>query len=535
MRMTRRTILAGAALGGLMVPVGYEGARRWKKWWAEGGTPSEARVELADLPTQRLADLLRGVWQVDAPGVPALHGTTLLLDAGERGRGLRGYVDTYERLASNEYPRFKVIGDLVGANASQVRWRLMEHDPAPGAPGYCLKVKLTDLWGGVGVADNDLLSGNVTELHPDGGKTSTAFNARKLAFPEARERIPLAPAFAQWLVTPQHRLAHQLWHTVRDKWHLIGEDRRQALRGLGWQPGPRNEERDSRGRYKDRNGSGIDFLYMHRYMLGEAAKLGAPTPWRYFPLPRPAVETDRVAFIRYFENEDGRAIPPTWLAPGDESYSQGMAAIKSRDTYDGNFQVWESRYRDPDYLAKMTLGQFGSELELSLHDWLHMCWASVARAPTDGRPMPMARQPTDFAEPWFDASNDFLGDPFSSHVHPLFWGFHGWIDARIDDWFAAHRLFHPGEVSVAEIRGVQWFAQGKWVEQDNPWMGPVSHACADGPGIWMGTALESDLEMMKIALRLAVEPRATLGNAIDQAQERPWYARNLPGTPLQRT
>jgi hypothetical protein len=535
MRISRRTLLAGAALGGLMVPAGYEGARRARKWWAEGGTPSEARMELADVPTQRLADLLRGVWQVEAPQAPALHGTTLLLDAGERGRGLRGYLDTYDRLVSHEQPRFTVIGDLVGASPLQVRWRLLGLDPQPAAPSYCLTVKLTDLWGGVGVADNDLLTGTVTPLLPAGAASTTTFSARKLAFPEARERIPLAPAFTQWLVTPQHRLAHQLWHTVRDKWHLIGEDRRQALRGLGWQPGPRDSERDSRGRYKDSNGSGVDFLYMHRFMLGEAARLGGPGPWQFFPQPRPAVETDRVAFIRYFENQDGRSIPPTWLAPGDETYSQGMATIKSREVYDGNFQVWESRYRDPEYLAKMTLGQFGSELELSLHDWLHMCWASVARAPEGGQPMPMARQPTDFAEGWFGPGNDFLGDPFSSHVHPLFWGFHGWIDARIDDWRAAHDLFHPGELQVAEIRGVRWFRQGKWVEQDDPWMGPVSHGCADGPGIWMGTAVENDLEVMKVALRLAVEPRSTLGDALDQAKERPWYAHSLPSSPLQRT
>lgn len=535
MRMTRRTILAGAALGGLLVPVGYEGARRAKKWWAEGGTPSEARVQLADLSTQRLADLLRGVWVVETPGFPALQGTTLLLDAGERGRGLRGYLDAYDTLASGQVPRFQVIGDLVGASAGQVRWRLMDAKAGSGAPSYCLKVALTDLWGGVGVADNDLLRGHVTELFADGTTVSLPFTARKMAFPEAREQVPLAPAFAQWLITPQHRLAHQLWHTVRDKWHLLGDDRRQALRGLGWQPGPRGQERDSRGRYKDANGSGVDFLYMHRYMLGEAAKLGAPEPWQFFPLPRPAVETDRVAFLRYFENHDGRSVPPTWLAPGDETYSQGMAAIKSRETYDGNFQVWESRYRDPDYLARMTLGEFGSELELSLHDWLHMCWASVARGPADGKPVPMARQPTDFADAWFEPGNDFLGDPFSSHVHPLFWGFHGWIDARIDDWHAAHRLFHPGEVDTTEIRGVRWFAKGRWVDQDNPWMGPISHACADGPGIWMGSAMENDLDVMKIALRLAIEPRTSLGNALSLAEERPWYARNLPTTPVQRT
>ena len=74
---------------------------------------------------------------------------------------------------------------------------------------------------------------------------------------------------------------------------------------------------------------------------------------------------------------------------------------------------------------------------MTLHDWLHMCWASVPRDPLNGAPVPFARDPADFALRWFGPENDFLGDPFSSHVNPVFWGFHGWIDDRIEDWYRA--------------------------------------------------------------------------------------------------
>lgn len=86
--------------------------------------------------------------------------------------------------------------------------------------------------------------------------------------------------------------------------------------------------------------------------------------------------------MRYFDNHDGFALPPCWAAPDDSDYTQWVSAIKAAETYHSNFQVWESQYRDPRYLAKLTLGQLGSEMELGLHDWLHMRWASVPRDPS---------------------------------------------------------------------------------------------------------------------------------------------------------
>ena len=59
------------------------------------------------------------------------------------------------------------------------------------------------------------------------------------------------------------------------------------------------------GRSKDRNGSGIDFFFMHRHMLGKARSMQDLPSWQAFPMPQPELERDRQGFARYFDNHDG--------------------------------------------------------------------------------------------------------------------------------------------------------------------------------------------------------------------------------------
>ncbi|MCY1427045.1 hypothetical protein D9M71_428750 [compost metagenome] len=249
--------------------------------------------------------------------------------------------------------------------------------------------------------------------------------------------------------------------------------------------------------------------------------------WTHFPLPQPSVELDRQGFARYYDNHDGYCVPPSWRAPGDNAYGQWVSAIKAGETFCSNFQVWESQYQDPLYLSRLTLGAFGSELEMNLHDWLHMRWASVPRDPVKGAPVPFARDPADFAGRWYGAENDFLGDPFSSHVNPVFWGFHGWIDDRIEDWYRAHERYNPGQVRRLEVNGVQWFAPGRWVEVDDPWLGPVTHGCSTTPGMFPGKSVEMDVETMKLALRITFGDDDKIGDLVRRVPQRPWYARHL--------
>lgn len=540
MTISRRWFLAGLALTGAAVPAAYYGHRELTKP-DPTITPGEASFDVADVAGQRLANSLQGVWNIRFEGRDAgldglpREGLQVLLDIGHKGRGLNGFLDTFDALRGEPTPRYRVLGDLAGTNTTELSWRLIDSRSPTGTPDYEFTFTLDEVWAAFGNAGSGTLSGRVLRLDRPLALTAqdNRFVAVKQVFPEARERTGLGPALLGWLISPEHRLFHQLWHASRDKWHTLPEDKRNALRGIGWQPGRRDKERDARGPRKDRNGSGIDFFFMHRHMLGTARSLQDLPSWQQFPLPQPELVRDRQGFARYFDNLDGTALPPAWRADDDDEYSQWVADLKTAETYHSNFQVWESRYRDPRYLSKLTLGQFGSEVELGLHDWLHMRWASVPRDPSNGQPVPFARDTADFSARWFAAENDFLGDPFSSHVNPVFWHFHGWIDDRLEDWFRAHERFHPGEVSRLEVNGVAWFAPGRWVEIDDPWLGPSTHGCNTTPGLQVGKSVEMDPETMKLALRITFgEDEKKLEDLFRKVPQRPWYARNLKAKPM---
>ncbi|MGW4103666.1 hypothetical protein [Streptomyces sp. NPDC004976] len=92
---------------------------------------------------------------------------------------------------------------------------------------------------------------------------------------------------------------------------------------------------------------------------------------------------------------------------------------------------------------------------------------------------------------WDDSAYNWLGDTYSSHVNPLFWKLHGWVDARIDDWMAANNLQGP----------VPW-------SFDPPWSGPeggpdhghhaVTHlALRARPGSAEADALQARLSAME--------------------------------------
>ena len=104
---------------------------------------------------------------------------------------------------------------------------------------------------------------------------------------------------------------------------------RNALRGVGWQPGPLDRERDARGRHKDRNASGIDFFFMHRHMLHTARSMQDLPSWRRLPLPGVPLAHDRVGFLRYFDNPDGCSVPPAWVAVDDDEYTEWLRGLKA--------------------------------------------------------------------------------------------------------------------------------------------------------------------------------------------------------------
>jgi hypothetical protein len=116
------------------------------------------------------------------------------------------------------------------------------------------------------------------------------------------------------------------------------------------------------------------------------------------------------------------------------------------------------------------LGELGALIEFSVHNDMHMRWSALPRDPQTNEPIPAGRRVGDIDSRWDNPRNNYLGDFYSSHVNPIFWRLHGWIDDRIDDWFRAHEHRHPGAVRRRQIDGVDWFEAGHWVEPVTPWV-----------------------------------------------------------------
>ncbi|MFE7550990.1 hypothetical protein [Streptomyces gardneri] len=236
------------------------------------------------------------------------------------------------------------------------------------------------------------------------------------------------------------RLHHMLWHTARDSWAVLTPDQRDVFRHHGWEPprpsltapdpvtGRRSVERE--------NGSGEDFLYMHRQMIAGVdeilAEVGDPQHPRVEGWPSiPAPENTEFP------------VPPPFDIPDDADTADAISSTKTQASFD-QIRQWEAEFTDPAKLRQMTLRNLGARVEFSIHNRLHLRWSAQ---------MPEYRPGGDAFSVdtrWDDAAYNWLADTYSAHVNPIFWKLHGWVDARIDDWMAANNLtgsvpwsFHP--------------------------------------------------------------------------------------------
>ena len=111
MTISRRGFIASVALAGVAVPGAWYAQRQLTADDEFPETAGEAVVELADTPGQQLGDTLRGIWRWTLKGSDAgLEGLEhqpleLFLDVAQRGRAIRGFLDTPERLRSDQQPR----------------------------------------------------------------------------------------------------------------------------------------------------------------------------------------------------------------------------------------------------------------------------------------------------------------------------------------------------------------------------------------------------------------------------------------------
>lgn len=176
---------------------------------------------------------------------------------------------------------------------------------------------------------------------------------------------------------------------------------------------------DSRGLPLADNNSGEDFLYMNRWLIGQANEIYAAVN------EPPGVQ-------------GWRRVPP----PDDPDYpvpefpDSGLEALKSDYYYVRYLSKWERLYTDADYLRTVTLGQLGSQIEFTICNDLHLRWA--APSPVGYRPTKTAARTIELH--WDTPAYDYLGDIYASHVNPLFWKLRGWVDGRVDDWARAHGI-----------------------------------------------------------------------------------------------
>lgn len=479
---------------------------------------------------------IRGVWtyrsfvnaagNVDSFDKLKVWEAELSLEAGEGGR-IHGYLGERPDVATGFEPYLSVEGEVVPGNPTIVRWR------ARGRPSSEYDGWIYDYVGVLAPEWPDAprqrpaIVGTVTRTVAHGNApagTVFSFIAVKSDFLEPRIVIPLAKVVVAMMASAEHRYHHALWHASRDEWANLSDAKRNALRVLDWQPGPNGKERPSLSSDRFANGSGEDFFYMHRRMVRDVRALD-PSVGTWTRLPQPGVPSSFAAGVKASQvgNLDGFAVPPAWIVPGEPDTTLWLAELRKTSTLYARFQAWEAQYTDPRYLAAMSLGELGSRIEFTIHNWMHMRWASVTKDPTQeeskrGLPLPAGRAPLDFDAKWLDPEYDYLGETFSSHVNPIFWRLHGWVDDRIEDWHRTQEAMRPGMVKRKQVLGVDWFAaDGRWVVNDEPWEGlraehghdNVDHEQGDRSRHSSGHGdLQLDVPTMQRALRIIFGPES---------------------------
>jgi len=308
--------------------------------------------------------------------------------------------------------------------------------------------------------------------------------AVKRDFVEPRDMggVALTPSTIAMLAGKWHRLWHAAWHTVRGMWpNFIDQSTRDGISALGWgvtRP-PRKSRSEGSGLILD-NGAGEDFLFMHRWMIkmvrDDYARQGLPPPasWKRVPSPLSAQlaysSVVNAAGLVEFKRDiaaSGNMVPPAadWA--------------KSQEYFNTVMRQWENQFTGAATLASLSLGALGNLLEFTIHNAMHNRWMSPARDPDTGAVIldPQSggsgSRPTfDFSDKWSSPKYDYLGEFYSSHVNPVFWRLHGWVDDRIDDWFRAQESARPGTIRRRQLHGADWFeVNSPWVMVAEPFVG----------------------------------------------------------------
>jgi len=347
------------------------------------------------------------------------------------------------------------------------------------------------------------------------GETAS-FVAVKKEFPEPKDipEIKIIPEALTMLSSRSHRLKHAVWHTLRSQglWEeVLKENHRIRIRELGWgldRPPFKGSQLDLG------NGAGEDFLFMHRKMIlmvkeiYDSKSIDPIAGWKSIPRPfeekaftndpnefRLRIDTPQFFYIEVEDtsnpgrkiyqldmSKSGSMIPPPLIVPSNNKEEdpniqeadlrslRSTQFLKSDEYFFSTMLRLEQLFKDKIFLSSISLGALGNLIEFRIHNQLHGRWSSIPINPLTN--IPEERNPFDIDEKWDDPRYDYLGEFYSSHVNPIFWRLHGWVDDRIEDWFNAHNEIHQGEIERIQYKGVHWFRPGKWVKVSDPFYWP---------------------------------------------------------------
>lgn len=246
-----------------------------------------------------------------------------------------------------------------------------------------------------------------------------------------QQLIPLPQSVITALSDRKFRYKHYLWHNIRDNWLFFTPATQQQLTALGWGAPRPARNRDASGNIiaMTDNNSGEDFLYMHRQMMRKVNEIialnnetqGPVTGWKTVPGP-----TD-LDF----------PVPANFIIPGNPSATASTNSIKTASHYTNTMKPYENYFKDPNQLRQMTLGQLGSRLENTMHAWMHIRWCGQSLY--GYRPGSLTTIPQVDIK-WDNPQYNWMLDSYGSHLDPIFWKLHGWIDDRVEDWMKAKGL-----------------------------------------------------------------------------------------------
>lgn len=298
------------------------------------------------------------------------------------------------------------------------------------------------------------------------------------------------------------------------------------------------------------NGAGEDFLYMHRRMIRmvhevyDKAGKSRPGSWSQLPpvdAPQFAYKeaddpaSPTVKTFVYDPDNSGVMVPPPTAAflqqvqdPGTGSINPFFRFNKTARGLINLMRNLAANLRNPRILSQLTLGAYGNLIEFTVHNWMHMRWASAQpRDPQTGKPVVRGDYDID-AQKWDIPEYDYLGDFHSSHVNPIFWKLHGWVDDCIDVWYTAQEAAHPGQVKRHEVRGIPWYAPGPWVLEADPFDWPgAGGSHGHGHGGHAGDEQKTLEEVMAILKEVNDRPQVPppLAKHAGARQHLPGFAR----------